>query len=115
QLDCVEYTRAAFGGVGHGAKAAAPSKMGIRAAGGSSNGDWRGHNLRLGAHPDARCDRVAGAVNSRKTLSSAQNLENKRLDFFLPSRSMVLKVVYRRNIKNIGVTGFASPAPSVSW
>src|SRR5271165_6203582 len=30
---------------------------------------------------------------SKKTLYSAQNLENKRSEFFLPSRSMVLKVV----------------------
>jgi hypothetical protein len=30
---------------------------------------------------------------SKKSLNSAQNLENKGPDFFLPCRSMVLKVV----------------------
>jgi hypothetical protein len=37
----------------------------------------------------------------KKTLSSAQNLENKRLGFFLPRRSMVLKVVTGKIFKRL--------------
>jgi hypothetical protein len=32
-------------------------------------------------------------ILSKKTLVSAQNIENKGSEFFLPARSMVLKVV----------------------
>jgi hypothetical protein len=43
-----------------------------------------------------------GAENpSKKTLSSPQNLENKGLEFFLPARSMVLKVVTGKILKTL--------------
>ena len=42
--------------------------------------------------------------HKKKTLSSAQNIENKGPDFFLPSRSMVLKVVTGKIFKTLGLS-----------
>jgi hypothetical protein len=39
----------------------------------------------------------------KKTLASPQNLENKRPGFFLPSRSMVLKVVRAKILETLGL------------
>jgi hypothetical protein len=41
----------------------------------------------------ADCTYSGAEFLAKKSLSSAQNLENKGSDFFLPCRSMVLKVV----------------------
>ncbi len=41
----------------------------------------------------ARCTHSGAEITSKKTLISAQNLENKGSEIFLPRRSMVLKVV----------------------
>jgi hypothetical protein len=41
----------------------------------------------------ADCTYSGAEFLSKKSLNSAQNLENKGPDFFLPCRSMVLKVV----------------------
>jgi hypothetical protein len=49
-------------------------------------------SLRSADIPELRGDRLVLYVQ-KKSLSLAQNLENKGLEFFFPSRSMVLKVV----------------------
>ena len=49
--------------------------------------------LTLRRSPSPHCTHSGARFPSKKTLISAQNLENKRLEFFLPARSMVLKVV----------------------
>ena len=43
-------------------------------------------------------------ISFKKTLSSAQNIENKGSEFFLPSRSMVLKVVTGKIFKTLGLS-----------
>ena len=50
------------------------------------------------------CTHFGAQFRSRKTLSSAQNLEKKGLAFFLPSRSMVLKVVTGKIFKTLGLS-----------
>ena len=42
---------------------------------------------------DSHCTHSGAEKPSKKTSVSAQNLENKELEIFLPPRSMVLKVV----------------------
>jgi len=54
----------------------------------------------------------SGAENtSQKALNSAQNLENKGLEIFLPPRSMILKVVRSKILETLelscGSTAFA--------
>ena len=56
------------------------------------------------AHPHFVCTHFGAEVPSKKTLSSAQNIENKGSDFFLPSRSMVLKVVTGKIFKTLGLS-----------
>jgi hypothetical protein len=46
------------------------------------------------------------AVHDKKTLDSAQNIENKGPEIFLPSRSMVLKVVRGKILETLELAGF---------
>jgi len=46
---------------------------------------------------------ILGQSVLKKTLDSAQNLENKRLGIFLPPRSMVLKVVAGKILETNGL------------
>jgi hypothetical protein len=55
----------------------------------------------------ARHCTYSGAENtSKKTLISAQNLENKEPEIFLPARSMVLKVVRRKILETLGLAWY---------
>jgi len=47
------------------------------------------------------CTYSGAGFTSKKTLISAQNIENKGSKFFLPSRSMVLKVVTGKIFKTL--------------
>jgi len=49
----------------------------------------------------------------KKTLISSQNLENKRLEFFLPARSMVLKVVTGKILETWELAGVWTACGSV--
>src|ERR1700691_4001183 len=56
----------------------------------------------------------SGAENtSKKTLIFAQNPENKGPEFFLPARSMVLKVVRGKILETLGLAPFAVACDSV--
>src|SRR5579863_9611706 len=46
------------------------------------------------------------AVHSKKTLVSAQNIENKGPEIFLPPRSMVLKVVRGKILETLELASF---------
>jgi hypothetical protein len=59
------------------------------------------HDVRMG-HPDL--------VSPKKTLCSAQNLENKGPGFFLPPRSMVLNVVRGKIFKTLELQRSLLPA-----
>jgi len=50
------------------------------------------------------CTNFGAILSSKKTLYSAQNIENKGSEFFLPSRSMVLKVVTGKIFKTLGLS-----------
>jgi len=50
-------------------------------------------DLARGRSPGLRCTLFGADYSSQKHSVLAQNLENKGVDFFLPPRSMVLKVV----------------------
>ena len=56
-------------------------------------------------HLKSACTHSGAAFPSKKSPSSAQNLENKGSEFFLPSRSMVLKVVTGKIFKTLGYCG----------
>jgi hypothetical protein len=49
----------------------------------------------------------------KKTLGSSQNIENKRLEFFLPSRSMVLNVLTGKILKTCKLLVILGPHGSI--
>jgi hypothetical protein len=53
------------------------------------------------------------AVHTKKTLVSAQNIENKGPEIFLPPRSMVLKVVRGKILETLELASFAVARGSV--
>jgi hypothetical protein len=61
-----------------------------------------------------RLERRRGpAVHNKKTLVSAQNLENKGPEIFLPARSMVLKVVRGKILETLELAWFPAVRGSV--
>jgi hypothetical protein len=61
--------------------------------------------LRAGFAP-LTAQRPGPFVQIKKTLDSAQNLENKRPVIFLPPRSMVLKVVRGKILETLELSSF---------
>jgi hypothetical protein len=53
------------------------------------------------------------AVHNKKTLVSAQNIENKGPESFLPPRSMVLKVVRGKILETLELASFPAARGSV--
>jgi len=62
---------------------------------------WKGHCPSTTYFED--CTYSGAEFHSKKSLISAQNIENKGPEFFLPPRSMVLKVVRGKIFKTLGL------------
>jgi len=58
------------------------------------------------------CTYIGAKSPQKKTLNFPQNLENKGSEFFLPARTMVLKVVTGKIFQTLELCGSSSP-PSV--
>jgi hypothetical protein len=66
------------------------------------------------AHADClHCTYSGAKFASKKTLILAQNLENKGPEFFLPPRSMVLKVVTGKILETLELSGCPTACGSV--